>query len=128
MQRGSGARRSRSRPPAWPARRRFLDPMPSPRPSSASPYRKMCPGGPSVSDFGHGGAVAGRANLARRSLDTRIGSFVPADGFAKFREIHEQLKVQYLAHRDHLMATAPALKADATERFAQAAREIYPRV
>jgi hypothetical protein len=27
----------------------------------------------------------GRANLARHSLDTRIGSFVPADGFPKFR-------------------------------------------
>src|SRR6516225_5210543 len=70
----------------------------------------------------------GRANLARHSLDTRIGSFVPADGFPKFRETHEQLKAQYLALRDHLMATAPALKADAAERFTQAAREIYPRV
>ena len=36
----------------------------------------------------------GRANLARHSLDTRIGSFVPADGFPKFRETHEQLRAQ----------------------------------
>ena len=70
----------------------------------------------------------GRANLARHSLDTRIGSFVPADGFPKFRETHEQLKAQYLALRDHLAEMAPALKAEASERFAQAAREIYPRV
>jgi hypothetical protein len=70
----------------------------------------------------------GRANLARHSLDTRIGSFVPADGFPKFRETHEQLRAQYLALRDHLAEMAPALKADAAERFAQAAREVYPRV
>jgi hypothetical protein len=70
----------------------------------------------------------GRANLARHSLDTRIGSFVPADGFAKFRETHEQLKAQYLALRDHLAEMAPALKADAAERFAQAAREVHRRV
>ena len=60
----------------------------------------------------------GRANLARRSLDTRIGSFVSADGFPKFRETHEQLKAQYPALRDHLAEMASALKADATERFA----------
>jgi hypothetical protein len=70
----------------------------------------------------------GRANLASHSLDTRIGSFVPADGFPKFRETHEQLKAQYLAVRDHLAEMAPTLKAEAAERFAQAAREIYPRV
>jgi hypothetical protein len=70
----------------------------------------------------------GRANLARHALDTRIGSFVPADGFPQFRESHDQLKAQYLALRDHLAEMAPALKADAAERFDQAAREVYPRV
>src|SRR5207247_2478665 len=69
-----------------------------------------------------------RANLARHSLDTRIGSFVPADGFPQFRESHEALRAQYLAVRDQLTETAPALKAGAAERFAETAREIYPRV
>ena len=51
----------------------------------------------------------GRGNLHRYSLDTRLGSFVPADALPRFFEAHQALRAQYFALRDEIVARLPRL-------------------
>jgi hypothetical protein len=67
----------------------------------------------------------GRSNLRRYSLDTRLGSFVPADGLPRFLEAHQALRAQYLAMRDEIVARLPSLQDEVKQACACAAETLY---
>jgi hypothetical protein len=71
---------------------------------------------------------AGRANLARHSLDSRLGAFVSDEALPRFLEAHERLRRQYLGIRDSIVEQLPRLRDAAVRRFQAAAKEIYNRL
>lgn len=71
---------------------------------------------------------AGRANLARHSLDSRLGAFVSDEALPRFLEAHESLRRQYLGIRDNILEQLPRLRDAAVRRFEAAAKEIYRRL
>lgn len=68
---------------------------------------------------------AGRANLARHSLDSRLGAFVSDEALPRFLEAHDGLRRQYLGIRDNILEQLPRLRDAAVRRFQAAAKEIY---
>ena len=70
----------------------------------------------------------GRSNLHRYSLDTRLGSFVPADALSRFLEAHQALRAQYFALRDEIIARLPGLQDQARQACARAAETLYDAV
>src|SRR5437588_63592 len=67
----------------------------------------------------------GRSNLRRYSLDTRLGSFVPADGLPRFLEEHQALRAQYLALRDDIVTRLSSLRDEVRQACACAAETLY---
>ncbi len=67
----------------------------------------------------------GRSNLHRYSLDTRLGTFVPADALPRFLEEHQTLRAQFFALRDEIVARFPRLRDQGREACAHAAETLY---
>jgi hypothetical protein len=72
--------------------------------------------------------AAGRANLARHSLDSRLGAFVSDEALPRFLEDHQALRRQYLGIQDSILEQLPRLRNAAVRRFEAAAREIFRRL
>jgi len=71
---------------------------------------------------------AARGNLARHSLDSRLGAFISDEALPKFLEAHDALRGKYLGIRDTIVEQLPQLRTEAARRFESAAHQIYQRL
>lgn len=70
----------------------------------------------------------GRENLARHSLDTLLGPFMPASAFPEFKAAHEALEAAYRELRDNIAEHLDEIRSQVATTFATAAAELYPTV